>query len=169
MRAAWFAAALLVIAGLAWSQEEPPPPPPPPPAQPIPYSHKHHAGTLKIACTNCHENADPGELMGIPATAKCMTCHQAIKTDSPHIQKLTSYHKANRDLPWARVYQIPSYVFFSHREHLKAGNTCAECHGKVAERDALFREMPVNMGNCMECHQKKKAPNNCTFCHEQRN
>ena len=105
----------------------------------------------------CHENKEPGESMGIPATAKCMGCHKSVKTDSPHIQKLAGFHGQNRPVPWVRIYQIPSYVFFSHKAHITAGGTCAECHGAVAEREVLRKEVPTNMGACMECHQKKKG------------
>ena len=155
------------VAGMAWlglAQA-----PPEAPAQPVPYSHKHHVGTMKLQCSFCHENKEPGEIMGIPAAAKCMGCHKSVKTDSPHIQKLAGFAEQNRPVPWVRIYQIPAYVFFSHKSHLEAGGTCAECHGPVAEREALRKEVPTNMGACMECHQKKKASNDCTFCHEQRN
>src|SRR5215831_8477610 len=60
-----------------------------PPEQPIPYSHKKHLA-MGLKCANCHEMPDPGEMMGIPAVAKCMTCHQTVKKDSPAIQKLAS-------------------------------------------------------------------------------
>jgi len=144
--------------------------PPEPKPQPIPYSHKHHVGTLKLQCTFCHENKDPGgETMGIPAAAKCMGCHKSVKADSPHIQKLADFNEKNRPIPWVRIYQIPSYVFFSHKSHLQGGNTCADCHGAVQEREVLRKDMPTNMGSCMECHQKKKVSNDCMFCHEQRN
>ena len=58
-----------------------------PPEQPIPYSHKQHVA-LGLKCKDCHTMPDPGELMTIPAAAKCMdwmafddhtsarTCHQ---------------------------------------------------------------------------------------------
>lgn len=138
-----------------------------PPAQPIPYSHKLHL-SKGLECRNCHENKDPGETMGIPATARCMACHQAIKTDSPHIQKLAAYHKAGRPVPWLRVYEIPSYVVFSHRAHLEAGAKCETCHGPVREREALWRETNISMGGCMKCHQENKASNDCAFCHEPR-
>lgn len=143
--------------------------PPVAPQQPIPYSHKIHAGDQKLACKFCHENKDPGEIMGIPETAKCMGCHTAIKKDSPHIAKLTEFHTQQRKVPWIRIYQIPSYVFFSHKAHIEAKNTCADCHGPVAEREALRKEMSTSMGTCMDCHRAKKAPNDCTFCHEARN
>jgi hypothetical protein len=97
-----------------------------------------------------------------------MSCHAAVKKDSPHIRKLARYHQDNRPVPWVRVYQIPSFVGFSHKAHLDSGATCEDCHGKVAARDRLFRETDISMGGCMDCHRARKAPNDCTFCHEQR-
>ena len=139
-----------------------------PPEQPLPYSHKQHLA-LGLKCKECHAMPDPGELMSLPATGKCMTCHAAVKTDSPSIRRLAEFHKDTRPVPWVRVYQIPSYVSFSHKAHLETGATCETCHGKVAERDRLFKETDISMGGCMTCHRVNKAPNDCTFCHEQRN
>lgn len=106
--------------------------------------------------------------MGLPGTAVCMGCHQTIAKDKEPIQALAKYHAEKRAVPWERVYQIPSYVFFSHRAHLNAEATCETCHGKVAERAVLFREKDISMGGCMECHRQEKAPNDCQFCHENR-
>jgi hypothetical protein len=139
------------------------------PPQPVPFSHKVHAGTLKLPCKTCHTNPDPGEMMTIVAASKCMPCHSTIKADSPAIQKLAAFAKENRELKWTRVYQIPGYVFFSHRAHLDAGSTCEECHGPVNTRDQLFRETDISMGGCMNCHRANKASLDCTYCHEQRN
>ena len=139
------------------------------PVQPIPYSHALHVGKLQLKCAMCHENKDPGELMGIPAAAKCMTCHQAVKANAEPIQKLRTFFESKREIPWVRVYQIPSYVFFSHRAHTETGATCQECHGSVATSDVLKRETDISMGGCMTCHRQKKAPLNCTYCHEPRN
>jgi hypothetical protein len=143
-------------------------PPPSAPAQPIPFSHKQHLA-MKFKCKMCHANPDPGDSMGIPAASVCMQCHSAIKTDSPAIQKVASYAAQKRDIPWVRVYRIPSYVDFSHKTHLASGATCETCHGHVEQRDALFRETDISMGGCMECHRQHKAPIDCTACHEQRN
>ena len=136
--------------------------------QPVAFSHKAHAGTLKLKCKMCHANPDPGETMGIAAPSVCMQCHSAIKTDSPDLQKLAAAAKDNRPLTWSRVYWIPSYVNFSHRTHLETGNQCEECHGKVAERDKLAREGNISMGGCMACHQTKKVSIDCGYCHEPR-
>ncbi|HXB69117.1 MAG TPA: cytochrome c3 family protein [Candidatus Acidoferrales bacterium] len=134
--------------------------------QPVAFSHKVHAGTLKLKCKTCHANPDPGETMGVAAASMCMQCHSAIKTDSPDIQKLAAAAKDNKELPWLRVYWIPSYVNFSHRTHLETGNQCEDCHGKVAERDKLAREGNISMGGCMACHQTKKVSIDCGYCHE---
>lgn len=139
-----------------------------PPAQPVPFSHKQHAGGMKIKCAMCHPDPDPGESMTIAASKVCMQCHSAIKADSPAIQKVAESAKDSRPIKWARVYEIPSYVAFSHRAHLDSKNTCGECHGKVAERDQLFREGDITMGGCMTCHREKSASNDCQFCHEAR-
>jgi hypothetical protein len=136
-------------------------------AQPIPYSHKTHLA-LGLQCKQCHTSPDPGEMMGYPQTKTCMGCHTTIKTDSPAIQKLTSYAKEQKPVPWVRVYQIPSYVFFSHRTHLQEGANCQQCHGPVAERDVIVKETDISMGACMDCHRKNKASIDCTYCHEQR-
>jgi len=158
------AMAALIVAAVGQTQKQPPPPP----EQPIPYSHKLHVGTLKLKCNMCHPNKDPGEIMGIPQASTCMQCHSSVKTDSPAIQKLADYAKSSRQIRWARVYEIPTYVMFSHKAHLEAGNTCQECHAQVAERDQLFREADISMGGCMNCHRMKKASNDCSFCHEPR-
>src|SRR5689334_23586512 len=120
MRAGLFSA-LLAVTALIWvaaAQEDTAP------MQPIPFSHKVHAGTLKLQCKMCHPNPNPGETMTIAGVSTCMQCHTTVRADSPAIQKLAGYAKQDRAVPWARVYQIPSYVSYSHRAHLESGNTC---------------------------------------------
>ena len=90
------------------------------PAQPLPFSHKDHAGTLKLQCKMCHPSPDPGESMTIAPPSVCMQCHSAIKTDSPAIQKLAQYAAQGKPVPWVRIYAIPAWVDFSHRAHLEA-------------------------------------------------
>src|SRR5947208_1552954 len=99
----------------------------------------------------------------------CMQCHSTIKTDSPAVQKLAGFAKNSREIPWAPVYQIPEFVRFSHRAHLETGAACADCHGQVAQRDQLFKEVNLSMSGCMDCHRAKKASIDCLYCHEQQN
>ena len=141
--------------------------PPPPPQQPVAFSHKLHAGTLELKCSQCHPNPDPGERMSIAAASSCMQCHAEIGVDRPEIQKLAAFAKNSREIRWARIYQIPADVMFSHKSHLAIGSTCKECHGQVAERDRLYLEGDISMGGCINCHKTKEASVDCTYCHEQ--
>lgn len=140
-------------------------PPAKPVEQPIAYSHKQHLA-LGLKCQECHTMPDPGERMGIPAASKCMTCHQSVKAESPEIQKLKTFIDQKRAVPWVRVYQIPSYVAFSHQAHLETGAKCQTCHGDVAQRAQLWREVDISMGGCMDCHRATKASLDCNYCHE---
>jgi c(7)-type cytochrome triheme protein len=135
--------------------------------QPIPYSHKTHLA-MGLKCSSCHKNADPGESMGLPEESFCMGCHQTVKADSPHIQKLAAAARDKKPLPWVRVYRLPAFVYFSHRVHTGAGTTCETCHGPVRERDVITKEVVHKMDSCMACHTAKKARNECTTCHEER-
>ena len=46
--------------------------------QPVPFSHKIHAGENKIACTYCHSYAAVFPWPGIPSVQKCMGCHAQV-------------------------------------------------------------------------------------------
>ena len=157
--------ALCVFAVMAQSEQKPLPGP----VQPIAFSHKLHAGTQGLKCATCHKNPEPGENMGLATAALCMQCHEEVKTESPEIQKLVAYAKEKREIKWRRVYEIPSYVFFSHRTHLTAGSTCATCHGEVKELEQMYKAKEINMATCMNCHQANKASTDCTYCHDKMN
>ncbi|HTS29452.1 MAG TPA: cytochrome c3 family protein [Bryobacteraceae bacterium] len=150
------------LAALAGQTEKPAP------EQPLPFSHKAHAGGMKLKCKMCHLNPEPGEAMGIAPASVCMSCHSAVKADSPAIRKLADFARNNLAIPWVRVYEIPSYASFSHKTHLSGGNDCEDCHGRVADRERLTRERDISMGGCMNCHQSRKVSIDCTFCHDPR-
>jgi len=133
--------------------------------QPLPFSHKQHI-SLGLTCKDCHANPDPGAVETLPSTSKCMACHVSTAAESPAIKKLKAYAGEKQPIPWARVYQVPDFVFFSHRAHLKAGFKCEKCHGPVATRDALWKETDLSMGGCIACHRRNRAGIACTYCHE---
>ncbi len=140
---------------------------PTPPPQPLPYSHRAHLA-LGLECKQCHAMPDPGEFATLPETENCMVCHAAVKKESPHIEKLAAFHEAGKKVPWRRVYRIPDYVYFSHKEHVAKGATCEACHGPVRERDVLRKEKDITMAGCMECHRAAQASLACNYCHATR-
>src|SRR5262245_24190082 len=50
--------------------------------QPIPFSHRHHAGELGIDCRYCHTSVESAAYANIPPTQTCMNCHSQIWADS---------------------------------------------------------------------------------------
>jgi hypothetical protein len=157
MKKAMFRVAALLLSGAGLYGQQ----------QPVPYSHKTHLA-LGLKCNSCHLNPDPGDLMAFPAASFCMSCHQTVKADSPHIQKVAAAAREKKPIPWVRVYRIPAFVYFSHRVHTEAGAKCETCHGNVRERDVITKEVVLDMGFCVACHVATKARNECTTCHEER-
>ena len=146
------------------------------PEQPIPYSHRLHAGMLKIACQYCHTGALRSRHAGIPAVDTCMNCHRVTKTESPAIQKLTAIYESGRPLDWRRVHALPDHVYFDHRPHVNARIACQTCHGEIQNMDVVFQDMSMRMGNCLGCHRDAhdalppdskiaRGPENCNACH----
>ena len=138
------------------------------PKQPIEFNHKLHATDLKQTCASCHAETDGGELVDMPDVPKCMSCHASIGPRKSAEQKLAAFAKQNRDVDWVRVYQIPTVVRFSHRQHTQAGTKCNVCHGPVGTRVNLSREKQLSMGECMTCHRENQASIDCGSCHEPR-
>jgi cytochrome c7-like protein len=137
-----------------------------PPPQPIPFSHRVHSKFI-TDCYFCHEFANAGWDLTYPAESKCMVCHASLKAEDPGVKKLIVYFDEKKPVPWVRVYQVPDYVFFSHKVHVTKGKIgCDACHGPVAERDELAREKPTSMQACIDCHKEKHALATCRSCHE---
>jgi hypothetical protein len=137
----------------------------PAPVQPLPYSHKTHV-TAGIQCQFCHTNPDPGVQMTFPPTASCMACHASVAKSKPAIRKLAGFSKTGKPIPWVRVYGLTPGVVWTHRKHLQAGLQCENCHGAVAQMDALAETTSVTaMGACINCHVQNKASSACRTCH----
>ena len=55
------------------------------PTQPVPYSHRLHAGQMGMDCRYCHANVEKAAHAQIPATQVCMGCHALVKPDSARL------------------------------------------------------------------------------------
>jgi quinoprotein glucose dehydrogenase len=122
--------------------------------QPVAFSHRVHI-TAGAKCADCHTTAATGSHAGLPDASRCMLCHRgnmAISLPQP--------------LSWARVYQLPDFVFFSHAKHVNAAVACGECHGAVEKRDVMAKEVSTSMTACMNCHVRAKASTTCDACHQ---
>lgn len=125
------------------------------PTQPIPFSHKLHAGEYEIDCKYCHTGVEKGKSANIPSANICMNCHNAIKTTSPIIQKIYEHIEKDEPIQWVRVHNLPDLAYFNHQQHVKvAGLDCENCHGNIKEMEVVQQVSLLTMGWCIDCHRK---------------
>lgn len=128
------------------------------PAQPVPYSHRLHAGELGIDCRYCHANVERSQEAMVPPTQTCMGCHAMVKTDSPKLEPVRESWKTGQPVEWTRVHKLPEHAYFDHSVHLAAGVGCTSCHGRVDQMEVVRQQEPLSMGWCLDCH-RNPAPN----------
>jgi len=150
------------------------------PAQPIAFSHRVHAGDLRISCFYCHSGAESSRYAGIPAANVCMNCHvsvtatlgavqraQQAKQSAPESKELRKLYdalalddtlapidgKSAKPIVWRRVHTLPQFVYFDHRAHITAQVACRQCHGLVETMDTVRQFETLAMGWCVNCHR----------------
>ncbi len=128
------------------------------PEQPIPFSHKLHAGTNKIACTYCHTSVEKSAHATVPSVNVCMNCHTLVKTDSPYIKTIWKHFKEGRPIEWVRIHELPDHAYFNHKRHVAKGVSCQTCHGDVANMEKVYQKSPLTMGWCLDCHRGNTTP-----------
>jgi len=125
------------------------------PTQPINFSHKLHAGDMEINCAYCHTGVYKGKQSGIPSSSICMNCHNAIKRESPEIQKIYTAIEKNQPIQWVRVHNLPDLAYFNHAQHTNvAGLDCENCHGDIKNMEVVQQRHTLTMGWCIDCHRK---------------
>lgn len=123
------------------------------PIQPIPFSHKLHAGDLGLDCRYCHSSVERSPFAAVPPTQTCMNCHSKVKTESPKLALLRARAADDLPVPWIRVHDLPDFVYFDHSAHLAAGVGCSSCHGRIDQMVRVEQKKPLTMGWCLECHR----------------
>lgn len=125
------------------------------PKQPISFSHKLHAGEMKINCAYCHTGVYKGKQSGIPSANICMNCHNTIKRESPEIQKIYTAIETNKPIEWVRVHNLPDLAYFNHAQHTNVGGLdCKNCHGDIDKMEVVQQRATLTMGWCVDCHRK---------------
>jgi hypothetical protein len=128
------------------------------PTQPVPYSHRLHAGELGLDCRYCHASVEVSPVANIPPTAVCMNCHRTVKRDSEKLQPIRDSAASGRPMRWVRVHELPDFAYFAHNVHVAAGIGCVTCHGRIDEMEVVTQMQPLSMGWCLECH-RNPGPN----------
>jgi hypothetical protein len=123
------------------------------PEQPVPYSHKLHAGQLGLNCFYCHYTVYRGAYAAIPGTETCMGCHAKVKDKSPRLELVRQSFETGEAIPWKKIHKLPDYVYFNHRSHVTAGVSCVTCHGRIDQMIEVHQDQPLNMAWCLHCHR----------------
>jgi hypothetical protein len=122
--------------------------------QPVPFSHAHHVAGLGIDCRYCHTSVETSAFAGIPPTETCMTCHSQVWADTPMLKPVRDSWATGEPLEWARVNDLPDFVYFNHSIHVAKGVGCATCHGPVDQMPLVWKAETLHMQWCLECHRQ---------------
>jgi hypothetical protein len=150
--------------------------------QPIPFSHKHHAGKFGIDCQYCHSGTDRSPAAGVPSVELCMGCHSQFPLSYDElsgIRTLKEHWKNQQPIEWLQIHRLPEHVQFRHNRHLSATAKleCQQCHGLVQEQDKIVMltdtkywpwglpTKTLEMGWCIQCHREKQVSQDCYTCH----
>ncbi len=123
------------------------------PEQPIPYSHKLHAGDLGMDCRYCHTYVELTASAGVPPTKTCMNCHAMVKSESEKIKPIHDSWNSGNPIEWIRVHKIPDYAYFDHSIHVNRNIGCESCHGRVDQMEKVMLVEPLSMKWCLDCHR----------------
>ena len=140
------------------------------PTQPIQFSHELHAGVNEIECQYCHSGAAKGKSAVIPSANVCMNCHKGIKKGPKYgTEEIAKIYDAvgwdvenqeyiegyeEKPIEWIRIHNLPDHVYFSHAQHVNAGQLeCQTCHGPIEEMEKVYQYSSLGMGWCVNCHR----------------
>jgi mono/diheme cytochrome c family protein len=147
------------------------------PVQPIFFSHVIHAGSFRIDCQYCHANARRSSSAGLPSVERCMGCHKIVAAEgNQYVDELKGYWERQEPIPWVRVFKLPEFAYFPHKNHVQAGVPCQTCHGQIEAMEQVYAETgqsivndlrnlagiptaprALTMGWCVECHRAANA------------
>lgn len=145
------------------------------PTQPIAYSHKLHAGDLKLDCKYCHSTVEYSKQASIPSLNTCMNCHKGVQKRSDvegdeistEIKKIyaaldydpektgsDAFGSNPKPVKWIRIHNLPDHAYFNHSQHVKVGKLqCQTCHGPIEKMEVVQQWSSLQMGWCIECHR----------------
>jgi hypothetical protein len=125
-----------------------------------------HAGIPAASvCMNCHRfvTAPYAAVRAEDADAQ-KEKRTARRIVSPELKKLydalgldpslqPARDRRPRPIVWAKVHNVPDFVYFDHRAHVTAGVACQQCHGPVETMERMRQMETLTMGWCVNCHR----------------
>jgi hypothetical protein len=137
-----------------------------PAAQPVPFRHDLHAGSLRIDCRYCHASVERAADAGMPSAQVCMSCHSQAWVGASVLEPVRSALALKQPIAWASVHRLPPFAFFHHAAHVTKGVACETCHGRVDQMAKTVKVHTLSMGWCLDCHRDPAPhlrPRNAVF------
>lgn len=163
-------------------------------AQPLSFHHKVHTDEPTAAsCDSCHEFAEDGRFLGVPALEKCAVCHaEPVGTTAAEKRLVEEFIRPKKEIPWKIYSRQPDNAHFSHAVHVTRGKiSCEVCHGphgksrdlppyQVNRISGYSRDIwgpnisgipsqpweGMKMDRCIRCHKEKGRSDGCIACHK---
>jgi hypothetical protein len=108
---------------------------------------------MHVDCRYCHAGADRGASAGLPSTQQCVVCHTRLWLSSNLFAPVRRSLATGQPIAWARVTQLPAFVYFDHAMHARKGVGCETCHGRVDTMRTVRQVAPLTMTWCVDCHR----------------
>lgn len=124
-----------------------------PVAQPVGFKHNLHVAQLGLDCRYCHTSVEVAASANVPPTETCMTCHSQVRVGDPLLAAVAGSWDSGLPLQWNRVHNLPDHVYFDHSAHVNNGVGCSTCHGRIDQMTEIWKNEPMTMGWCLECHR----------------
>ena len=128
-----------------------------PVAQPVAYPHNLHVAQVGLDCRYCHTTVETSNTASIPPTETCMTCHSQLRVNTPQLQAVVDSWNNSTPIAWNRVHNLADFVFFNHSAHVNKGVGCSTCHGPIDQMAGIWKNAPLTMGWCLECHRNPEV------------
>jgi len=120
-----------------------------------------------VGCEECH--IMPGfanMLRSKMSAARQVRKHVKGDTQGSAIQAHVPDANCRKCHPETRDLVVYHGLKITHKQHWDRGIECTVCHSRVVHGpNAAIKNTP-RMSTCFQCHDGKKAPNNCGLCHE---
>jgi hypothetical protein len=124
-----------------------------PAAQPVPFRHDLHSGSLGIDCRYCHSTVERAADAGMPSAQTCMTCHSQVWAGASILEPVRTSLALGQPIAWTSVHRLPDYAYFNHAVHVTKGVACESCHGRVDTMTRTVKTQTLSMGWCLDCHR----------------
>jgi len=135
------------------------------PSQPVPFSHKLHAGQLKMDCRYCHNTVERAGHAAVPPAATCGNCHGGNRVTG---ELVDGTWQAGRDLgvvhpekstlePIRKSLESNKSVLWERVHDLARGVSCVSCHGRVDQMEVVTQVETLSMKWCLDCHRNPES------------